>query len=282
MTTLNLGALQGPLLFFGGPCSNLQATQAIRAESMRLDIPAENCFCTGDVVAYCAQPNETIAQLRDWGIAVVMGNCEQAIGSSTEDCGCGFAEGSTCDLLSNSWYSYTNSRVRSNNRAWMLSLPGRIDFEYAGRGFAVVHGSVSRINQFIFSSTRSEIKNREIELAGTDGVIGGHCGLPFTQKLGDTLWHNPGVIGMPANDGTPRGWYSIWRCERESIWISIRSFNYDTKKARVAMIEAGLVNAYADGLETGLWPAMDVLPDAERTKCGLPLSTRVDRFPLNI
>ena len=37
-----------------------------------------------------------------------------------------------------------------------------------------------------------------------DGVIGGHCGLPFTKVVGDRLWHNPGAIGMPANDGTPR------------------------------------------------------------------------------
>ena len=38
-----------------------------------------------------------------------------------------------------------------------------------------------------------------------DAIIGGHSGLPFTQTLGSRLWHNPGAIGMPANDGTPRG-----------------------------------------------------------------------------
>ena len=240
MTTLDLGTLEGSLLFFGGPCSNLQATQAIRAEAARLDIPAENIICTGDVVAYCAQPNETIAQLRDWGVAVVMGNCEQAIGTSTENCGCGFAEGSTCDLLSDSWYNYSNGRVESGHRAWMRSLPGRIDFQFAGKRFAVVHGSVSRINQFIFSSTASQTKCREIELANTDGVIGGHCGLPFTQKLDDKLWHNPGVIGMPANDGTPRGWYSHWRRGQTNICISTLPITYDTGVAKTAMIEAGL------------------------------------------
>ena len=29
-----------------------------------------------DVVAYCAEPVETVALIRDWGCAVVMGNCE--------------------------------------------------------------------------------------------------------------------------------------------------------------------------------------------------------------
>ncbi|MDP6260207.1 MAG: hypothetical protein QGH63_14095 [Rhodospirillales bacterium] len=49
----------------------------------------------------------------------------------------------------------------------------------------------------------------EINLANCDGVIGGHCGLPFTRVLDNKLWHNPGVIGMPANDDTPRVCYSI-------------------------------------------------------------------------
>src|SRR3546814_2069829 len=34
-------------------------------------------------------------------------------------------------------------------------------------------------------------------------------GLPFTELVDGRLWHNAGAIGLPANDGTPRVWYSI-------------------------------------------------------------------------
>ena len=50
MTTLDLGTLEGSLLFFGGPCSNLQATQAIRAEAARLDIPAVTSCTTPEQI----------------------------------------------------------------------------------------------------------------------------------------------------------------------------------------------------------------------------------------
>ena len=53
---LDLGNLDAPVLLFGGPYSNLRATQAMRAEADRLGIPADHVICTGDVVAYAAAP----------------------------------------------------------------------------------------------------------------------------------------------------------------------------------------------------------------------------------
>ena len=271
MTIRDLGELHGPLLFFGGPYSNLQATEAMRAEAERRRIPPDRVICTGDIVAYCAQPNETIELIRDWGVPVVMGNCEESIGNGADDCGCGFEEGSACDVLSDTWYTYTNSRVSADHRAWMRELPTRVDFTFSGKRFAVVHGSVSRINEFVFSSTAIDIKQRELAQIDVDGIVGGHCGLPFTQQIGDKLWHNPGVVGMPANDGTQRGWYSVWSNKGTEIRIDTLPLAYDAAAANQVMIEAGLINGYADGLLTGLWPSLDVLPDSERALCGVPL-----------
>ena len=41
METLEFGVIDGPLLVFGGPYGNLQATQALLAEADGLGIPAE-------------------------------------------------------------------------------------------------------------------------------------------------------------------------------------------------------------------------------------------------
>ena len=51
-----------PILVFGGPYSNLRATQAMRARAEELGIPPSSTICTGDVVAYCAEPEETTAR----------------------------------------------------------------------------------------------------------------------------------------------------------------------------------------------------------------------------
>ena len=82
-----------PLMVFGGPYSNLEATRAVLGEAARLEIPADRIICTGDVVAYGADPAATVALVRGSARHVVMGNCEQSIAAGSADCGCGFPVG---------------------------------------------------------------------------------------------------------------------------------------------------------------------------------------------
>ncbi|MHC5035572.1 MAG: metallophosphoesterase family protein, partial [Planctomycetota bacterium] len=87
---LDLGDFDEPVLVFGGPYSNLEATRALLAEAARRGLAPSRLLCTGDVVAYCADPQATVDLIRGAGIAVVMGNCEESLGSAAADCGCGF------------------------------------------------------------------------------------------------------------------------------------------------------------------------------------------------
>ena len=198
-----------PVIVFGGPYGNLEATRALLEEAERLGIPGERMICTGDVVAYCADPAGTVDLVRRSGAHVVMGNCEESLAARGGDCGCGFVPGSTCEKLAAAWFAHADRTLDGDARAWMASLPRRIDLAFRGRRFAVVHGGVSLINRFLFASTAAAVKAAELETSGADGIIGGHCGLPFTQTIGGKLWHNAGAIGMPANDGTPRMWFSL-------------------------------------------------------------------------
>jgi len=269
---LNLGHLNGSVLIFGGPYSNLAATLAIKAESLRLNIPADRVICTGDVVAYCAQPEETAEVIRNWGIPAVRGNCEESLGLDAPDCGCGFGEGTTCETLSAGWYSFASNHISESSRQWMRTLPRTIKFELLGRSFLVVHGGVTEINRFIFHSTDPAIIERELNEAETDVVIGGHCGLPFGKKIDKKFWINAGAIGMPANDGTKDGWYTLLEQYKDHIRISWNRLVYPSQLTYQAMEGAGLINDYAEALYSGLWPSMDVLPDEERLQQGQPIT----------
>ncbi len=103
MRTRELGALSEPVLVFGGPVSNLHATQAMLEVAKALGIPPARIICTGDLAAYCAQPAETIDCVMQSGVEVVMGNCEESLADNSDDCGCGFDEDSTCDVLAVDW-----------------------------------------------------------------------------------------------------------------------------------------------------------------------------------
>jgi len=85
------------------------------------------------------------------------------------------------------------------------------------------------------------------------------------------LWHNAGAIGMPANDGTPRVWFSLLRAETDGIAIEHRALDYDFATAAAKMRRADLPKEYAASLETGLWPSCDVLPLKEIHERGAAL-----------
>ncbi|MDA3904324.1 MAG: metallophosphoesterase family protein [Desulfuromusa sp.] len=265
---LDLGRLSGPVLVFGGPYSNLAATRAMRQRADDLQIPSAQVICTGDVIAYCAEPQETLQLIRNWGISVVQGNCEESLGADAPDCGCGFAEGTTCSLLSVEWYQYATRKISTDDRVWMQNLPRSITFKLAGRTLKVVHGGVNQNNRFIFPSTPEAVKREELDLADSDILIGGHSGIPWGQKIDQRVWLNSGVIGLPANDGTPDGWFLLLSPERGDIRCNWQRLSYAAVQAGHNMCEAGLQSGYAKTLVTGLWPSMDVLPVAERSRRG--------------
>ncbi len=262
-----------PLLIFGGPYSNLQATHAMRARAVALGMTPDRVICTGDVVAYCADPEETVGLIRDWGCHVIQGNCETSLANRAADCGCGFDEGTACDLLSKGWYPYADRRISADSRNWMNALPERLDFVLGERCASVIHGGVTDQSRFLFASSRQAEKRDELAACNADIVIAGHCGIPFIERIGNKIWFNPGVIGMPANDGTRDGWFGMIEPSDGTLGFRIFRLSYDAELAAGRLRDAGSAPAYADALLTGHWPSLDVLPEAERSATGRMLAS---------
>ncbi len=80
------------------------------------------------------------------------------------------------------------------------------------------------------------------------------------------------MIGLPANDGTPRVWFSLLLPREGGFEIRHQALDYDAAGAARAMREAGLPEDYALTLTSGLWPNLDILPLAERAMTGIPLA----------
>lgn len=281
MTVRNI-AVEAPLLLFGGPYSNVRALAALRSIAEARGFLPPQVICTGDVVAYCAEPEETVTLIRDWGCHVVAGNCEEQLAAGGEDCGCGFEEGSACDLLAKGWYPFARTRVSPESAAWMATLPAALTFSFAGLRCRVVHGGVSETSRFLFASQRVDLE-AEMAAAGADVVIGGHCGIPFAYTFaeGRKAWLNPGVIGMPANDGTPDGWYGVLDIADGELAFSTHRVAYDAGAAAAAMRRYGHANGYARTLISGVWPSFDVLPAPERAATGVRLEGEKVRLRTN-
>jgi predicted phosphodiesterase len=281
-SVLHLGDLDEPVLVFGGPYSNLEATRALLDIAQERSIPPDRLICTGDVVAYCANPLETVSAVRESGAHVVMGNCEESLGFQLDDCGCGFEEDTACDILSRQWYCYADSLLDDDARTWMRTRPRYITARMAGRTIGFIHGSTSDISGWIFESTDDHDKTKDLDVLSCDAIIAGHCGIPFAQVIADgRLWVNAGVIGMPANDGTQRGWFATITPENGTLNIQVESLHFDAPSAARAMRNAHLSEAYAKGLETGLWPNMDVLPESEKITQGIEIKEKNIIWPVS-
>ncbi len=267
-----LGSLQGKVLLFGGVYSNLQALEKLKTIAENQGIPPQNCISTGDVVGYCAQPQETVDLFRKWGVNNIAGNVEKQLAEGKEDCGCDFLEGSRCDSFSQLWYPYAKINLNPESISWMGTLPDNIQFEYHNKKITVVHGSFSNISEFIFKSTPWELKKRVFQETESDVIVAGHCGLPFNEFQEGKTWINPGVIGMPANDGSPKVWYAILDKDLEGGFKHF-SLKYNHKKTHILMVKNKLPIEYARTILTGIWDNSEILP---------PLESGLQGFGINL
>lgn len=262
---VDLGTRDADFLVFGGPYSNVQATQAVLARAGTLGIAADHVICTGDSVAYCGAPQACVDVLRSAGCTVVAGNCEIQLAQGAQDCGCGFEEGTTCDRLSAAWYAFADQQLGVASRRWMAGLPDVVTFTHHGKRFGVIHGGITDVARFIWESDDAAVFAQEWDaleaLCGpVDGVIAGHSGLPFVRQTARGPWLNAGVIGMPPHDGRQQTRFAVLSAGQ----MQILELEYDVSGAVGDMDAAGLPPQYRDALRSGYWPSEDVLPAALR------------------
>jgi predicted phosphodiesterase len=264
------GEIDGPMLVFGGVCSNLHALEALEGEAARLHVPPRNWVCTGDAVAYCAHPGPVVARLRALGVRMIAGNVERQLAAQSADCGCGFDGGSACDLMSARWFAHASAAMTPADRAWMADLPDRAVIRHRGLRYGVIHGGARQVNRFLWPVTPTRDLEAELDaldadlgpLAGRfDAALTGHSGIAFVRRLGARMWLNAGTLGMPPHDGTPQTEYALLSGDGR---LSLRRLSYDHVAAAWDMRDAGLPEGYADALITGFWPNEDILPPALR------------------
>ncbi len=273
--TADLGDVAGPVLLFGGPYSNLNATQALISLAQRRGIPPYRMICTGDVCAYAAEAERTAQTIRALNCAVIAGNCEDSLGENALDCACGFEEGTVCNRLSVEWFTHAGKQVSDDTRLWMRQMPGRAVFTHSGKRYAVIHGGAEQVNKFIWPTDPAEQKVHEINLLEKDlgvleGVVCGHSGVPFVEQVGHCRWINAGAIGLPGHDGDPRTSFAVLDGDN----VEIERLEYDYEGAARSMEHVGLTAGYHNTMRTGWWPSEESFPEEMRRGVTSMMSVR--------
>jgi putative phosphoesterase len=176
--------------------ANLEALEAALTDMERRQV--DRVICLGDLVGYGASPNEVIQVIRERGIPTVMGNYDDAVGYDRGECGCAYT-GPQEKTEGHELLLQSRSVVTVANKAYLRTLPFRIDQQVHGLKITFVHGSPRRLNEYLYDERPSSAFDRVLEFAGADILVCGHTHAPFHRVLGKRHVVNVGAVG-----GRPR------------------------------------------------------------------------------
>ncbi|MEM7407512.1 MAG: metallophosphoesterase family protein [Pseudomonadota bacterium] len=254
--------MSGAIALFGGVYSNHMALAAAIEDARHRGI--SKLYCLGDLGAFGPHPDKVFTLLKDNHVATVQGNYDNSIGHALADCQCGYTDPRD-NYFAQLSYDYTLANTSDAFRAWMRELPSAIRFEQAGRRVLLCHGSPRQTNEFLWeSSTPTHFLERFCDDFEADVIAATHTGLHWQRQLDrDRLFVNVGVLGRPANDGTPRVWYSILSEDaRRAEFVPV---HYDHHGLAQEMHAEGLPREFIDTILTGWWTTcLEVLPAKER------------------
>jgi predicted phosphodiesterase len=215
----------------------------------------------GDLVGYAPWPDEVVARLRERAIPGVAGNYDSTTATDYKHCGCQY-EDPRQEELSHLSYEWTRAHVSDETRAWLGSLPFRIDIRplgghTAGPRLILVHGNPV-LNTVYWTEDRSDsfcLKMAEqLGARAGDVVAFGHTHKPWHRTVDGVHFLNTGSVGRPK-DGDWRAGFVLVEMNGDAVDVEFVRVEYDLERATVAIRESDLPDDFAEYLETGGMPA---------------------------
>lgn len=233
---------------FGDVHGNLPALEAVWAEMDRRAL--QRRFCLGDLVGYGVQPNEVIHFIRRFDVPTLMGNYDQGVGISSDDCGCAYRTPEARALGERS-IAWTNHVVTAENKAYLRNLPMTMSLIMDKLRVTLVHGSPRRINEYLYEDRSESSLSRLFDLAGADVLVCGHTHLPYDRAMpGGRRLINAGSVGKPK-DGDPRAGFVILTANGADLKVEFVRVPYDVEKAARSVEATDMPSEFAAMLRAG-------------------------------
>lgn len=233
---------------FGDIHANLPALEAVRADMNARGL--SNFYCLGDLVGYGTFPNEVISVIREWNVPTLMGNYDQGVGNSSDDCGCAYTN-PVAEALGKRSIAWTNERTTEENKAFLRGLRQQIPLQLGELRVVLVHGSPRRINEYLFEDRPVSSLERLLDIVEADVLVCGHTHLPYHRVLPSGRHVvNAGSVGKPK-DGDPRAGYVVLKASGRELEVNFIRVAYDIERAAQAIEASTMPHEYAQMLRTG-------------------------------
>ncbi|WEU41061.1 MAG: metallophosphatase family protein [Candidatus Odinarchaeum yellowstonii] len=196
----------------------------------------------GDLVGYCASPNEVIKLLKDLNpVICVSGNHDYA-----------------CLKKDFKWFNevaakaliWTVNNIKKENLEYLSKMPLQETFSVKNFKIYVTHGSpFNNLYDYVY---QEEARNWTSFFKATESdiIVLGHTHIPMLMKFGEKYILNPGSVGQPR-DGDPAASYCILDISGE-VKVEFKRICYDIDKSAEKIIAEGLPSFLAERLYMGL------------------------------
>jgi len=233
---------------FGDIHGNLPALEAVFQ-----DLEARgsvNWYCLGDLVGYGTFPNEVVEAVRGRSIPTLMGNYDQGVGSSSDDCGCAYRTSEAKALGARS-IAWSNAHTSDVNKTFLRELPMQIPVQLGDLRVVLVHGSPRKVNEYLYEDRPDRSFERLLDLVEAQVLVCGHTHLPY-HKILPSGRHviNAGSVGKPK-DHDPRACYIVLRVNGRELDVEFIRVAYDVEKAAQAIEATDMPHEFAAMLREG-------------------------------
>ncbi len=234
---------------FGDIHGNLPALEAVLADMAARGVD-DHVYCLGDLVGYGTFPNEVITAIRERGIPTIMGNYDQGVGQSSDDCGCAYKTEEERALGDRS-IAWSNAHTSEENKAFLRALVAQIPHRLGGLRVLLAHGSPRRINEYLYEDRPDSSLERILDQADVDVLVVGHTHRPYHRVLPSGRHVvNAGSVGKPK-DNDPRACYVILTAAGNGLNVEFVRVPYDVEAAARAIEATEMPDAYAQMLREG-------------------------------
>jgi putative phosphoesterase len=198
-------------------------------------------ICAGDLVGYCAEPNEVVEEVRKKKIQTVEGDHDHVVTTQA------FQRLSQLTAKVALW---THQNLTEENLGYLRATKQRLEIKLGRYRLLVVHGSP---RDPLGGWISSECTYREVVGAMGDAeadvIILGHTHLPMRRLVFGKLLVNPGSVGQPR-DRNPKASYALLKLGKD-LDVDFRRVEYDVESTARAMRAKGLPDELAARLFFG-------------------------------
>ena len=220
----------------------------VALDTVLADIDSErvdHVVCLGDVAEFGPQPREVLARLRGLGCPVVMGNTDERLIHPER-------AGSLQTNRSDTIEGWIISLLDDGDRAFIATFRPTVEIALDDGGTLLCcHGS-PRSNTEIIRATTPDTE-LALMLGNTTATLiaGGHTHQQLLRRFRNTLFLNPGSVGLPFEERFPSGkvvnppWaeYAIISSNNGRLSIDLRRVLVDVEALREAVRASDMPHA---------------------------------------